>query len=338
MPAAAPPPSDPSAPEGAGAAGTGDTPLLSPEAHARLRVALGASAELYGEHGLDLPAFEARVASLAAAQLRRLGLAVEAAGLCACVERAALADLALACACEAGSASAWASFTRAFGPRLEGFAVRRGLCSPDAEALVGDVLGDLAAPPPRGATRTLLGTYDGSGSLFGWLSVVVLRRIAGQARRRRPQALEALGAEREQDLAPHRAARPPTPSAAVESAETAARFAAAFAAAFDALKAQQRLALVLKHRDGCSQREVAALLGVGEARVSGVVSAAVATLVERLGSLAPPDAPADETAWQSCAAAIARHLASSPATGVPPAGRTGASAGTPQASPPPEGA
>lgn len=305
---------------------------------ARLRAALSASVAAHGDHGLDLGTLTARVVALAQAQLERLGLPAEPQRIHAFIERAALSDLCLASACEQGAEAAWQALHRQFARRLEGFAVKRGLCSPEAEALVQDVLGDLASPPPRAATRTLLGTYDGSGSLFGWLSVVVVRRIAGQARRRKPQALEALP-EGEQHAAGWPQARPASgPAQAALSAEDLNDFPAAFARAFDALTAQQRFALVLKHRDGRTQREIGALLGVGEARVSRIVSAALAGLVERLGDALGREAREDRLVWGTCAQAVARHLASCAAVGILPAGRTGACEAAADGAAPREGA
>lgn len=311
---------------------------LSPASLARLRVALEASVAAYGDHGLDLPTLTARVVALAQAQLQRLGLPPEPGRVRSFIERAALSDLCLASACEQGAETAWRALHRQFARRLEGFAVKRGLCSPEAEALIQDVLGDLASPPPRAAARTLLGTYDGSGSLFGWLSVVVVRRIAGQARRRKPQALEALPEGEQQAAGWPQARASATPAETALSGEVQARFPSAFARAFDALTAQQRLALVLKHRDGRSQREIGVLLGVGEARVSRIVSAALAGLVEGLDDTLGREAPGDRLAWEMCAQAVARHLASCAAMGIPPAGRTGASGATADAAAPREGA
>lgn len=304
----------------------GPVGALSEAAKRLVARALEAGNQAYGDHGLTQAGFEERVAWLGCAQAQRLGLPADGARLEAFVERGALADLCLASACEAGAASAWQVLHSRFAARLEGFAVKHGLCSPDAESLVQDVFGDLAGPPPRAATRTLLGTYDGSGSLIGWLSVVVLRRIAAQARRRKPQALDALEpAERDAARAPQSAA-PAAPADALAASEQAQRFPPAFAAAFGALAPQQRLALVLKHRDGLSQREVGAVLGVGEARVSRVVSAALEQLVLRLqgtvdGELAHPDA------WEPLARAVRSFLASCPLPHIPPAGSTGGSAG-----------
>lgn len=314
----------------------GPAALLGPAPRARLEAGLRASRATYGDHGLTLEAFVERAAELAALQASRLGLPVDGARLEAFVERAALADLALACAAEAGSAVAWGVLHERFARRLEGFAVKHGLCSPDAEALVQDVFGDLASPPPRSCARTLLGTFDGSGSLFGWLSVVVLRRIAGAARRRRPSALDALEPAAREAARPARAPDAPAPEAAASAAEETARFAAAFAAAFSGLTAQQRLALVLKHRDGLSQREVGGVLGVGEARVSRVVAAALQHLVAALGP-GPDAGPVEPAAWEALARSVRLHLASCALPCIPPVGRTGAPTDGPDV-PPGEGA
>ncbi len=153
--------------------------------------------------------------------------------------------------------------------------MRRGLSSEAAVATVQDVLGDLALPPSNGAARTVLGTYDGTGNLFSWLSIVLVRRIAGDARKKKPASLDA-----DPDGGGHPERTPsgrtvPEPAGLAADDEARRRFAAALERAWQGLSSQERLALVAKHRDGWSQRQVGALLGLGEARVSRIVSAAV---------------------------------------------------------------
>jgi RNA polymerase sigma factor (sigma-70 family) len=301
-----------------------------PEPAARLEAAHAAAVDLYGDLGLDAAAYAERARALAKGHFARLGLPDDEEHVSTFLARAALEDVYLAGACEAGSRDAWDVLHARFAARLEGFAVRRGLSSAEAESLVQDLIGDLAAPPPRAAARTLLGTFDGAGSLFGWLSVVLLRRIAGQARRKRPQSLDAQDPQvGEGARAP--AGRPmPLPApAALVGAEDATRLTAAFGRAWARLKPQERLALVLKHRDGRTQREIAACLGVGEARVSRVVSGAVETVAtEMRASLGEGTAPQRGVgAWDALALAIGRHLATCGPESIPPGDRHGPSGG-----------
>lgn len=290
----------------------------------------GEGIRLYGDLGLGLGTFSARAVVLARAHLARLDLAPSPGRLENVLDRAALADLYLASACDAQCPRSWDTLHARFAARLEGYAVRRGLASGEAESVVQDLFGDLAAPAPGNRARTVLGTYDGTGSLFGWLAVVLTRRIAGRARKRRPQSLDA------QDAGVGEAARPANPDAvpvpppaSLVGHEDAQRLTAAFAEAWERLKAQERLALVLKHRDGLSQREVAVQLGVGEARVSRVVSAAVATLAGAMRAALGDDGGVERGAptWDALALAVGRHLATCGSRSIPPADSSGRAGG-----------
>ncbi len=240
------------------------------------------------------------------------------------VRGAALADVCLATAADTGSERAWSALSAGWRPRLEGFAVRRGASSADAVALVQDLFGDLAMPPRNGLARTLLGTYDGTGSLFGWLSIVLLRRLAGRARSRRDESFDALAPADRDATAPPRAPAPSDPRADAEHREGIDRFERALTRAWAALSDQQRLALLFKHRDGLAQRRIGELLGVGEARVSRVVTAALEELraatrtafSEEGGAALPPDA------WRALEAVVARHLARNAADPRPSSGGT----------------
>lgn len=286
---------------------------LSQGDHDVLSAALEAAREKGLAFSRTLESFESDVRRLAARHLAGLEVEPSAERVSRYVGSAALEDLVLACACEAGDGGAWAAFDQLYRDRLTGFAVRRGLAGSNADAVVSDVIGDLFAPPTRGGTRSVLGTYDGSGSLFGWLSIVVLRRIAGAARARKPQSLDALD---ESGVAKHTALRPgvtspPTPDDLVHRDEVTARFASAFDVAWQGLSGQERLALVAKHRDGLTQRRAGEYLGVGEARASRIVAAGVGKLMESLrNSGFPGGGESDPDVLSSLAAAIGRRLAS----------------------------
>ncbi|MBL9088787.1 MAG: sigma-70 family RNA polymerase sigma factor [Planctomycetia bacterium] len=280
----------------------------------------------HGDLGLSLADYERRVATLATRHWERQGLEPTPARVAEHLAGAALADLYLACAADAGSERAWTVLSDRYRTRLEGFAVRRGLSSEAAVATVQDVLGDLALPPSNGAARTVLGTYDGTGNLFSWLSIVLVRRIAGDARRKKPASLDA-----DPDGGGH-PERTPSGRVVVEPAhlvatdESRARFAAALERAWQGLSSQERLALVAKHRDGWSQRQVGALLGLGEARVSRIVSAAVEKL---RGPLRDAVGDADATGEAALAGEIATFLARTgplapPSGGGPRSGPVGA--------------
>jgi len=286
---------------------------LREEDRSALRSALDAARARGLAFGRTLDRLEADVRRLGGRHLASLGLAPTSERVRAYVARAALEDLVLACACEARDVGAWDAFDQLYRDRLVGFAVRRGVSGADADGIVADVFGDLFAPPPRGGARSLLGTFDGSGSLFGWLSIVVLRRIAGAARTRKAQSLDALEATVSEPATPRPGLPPsPAPPDVLHLSESTARFAAAFHRAWEGLTGQERLALVAKHRDGLTQRRAGELLGVGEARASRIVSAAVGKLADSLREAGfPGDDESDATVVRALADAIGRRLASS---------------------------
>ena len=87
--------------------------------------AFDAGRAAWGDVGLERDDFRARVAQRAArcGGTADEGRADEASEW---IHAAALVDLYLASACEAGNARAWEILTRDMRPRLEGFAARRG--------------------------------------------------------------------------------------------------------------------------------------------------------------------------------------------------------------------
>jgi RNA polymerase sigma factor (sigma-70 family) len=315
--------------------GTGDQfpASVTPPLAAAVAASLTQARLKYGELGLAPADFAADVLRQGKAHWARQGVEADATRLEAYALRAALPDLVLASACERQVARAWDVLVGEFAPRLEGFAVRRGLASSEAESIVQDLLGDLSAPPPKEGARTLLGTYDATGSLFGWLSVVLLRRIAGRARKRSPLSLDAQEPDvREAAAPPATTARGHTsvPAGAAGQAqerETAQRVGAAVARAWTLLSAQERFALVLKHRDDRSQREIGALLGVGEARVSRIVAAGVERLTGAVGEAldGPQGLTPGGAGWQDVVATVARHLASQGPQVPPTSGKAGGS-------------
>ena len=259
----------------------------------------------HGALGLAPEEYSRRVLALVEGRLRRAGVPVAAEGMAEALSRSDLADLYLAVACEAGTAGAWERFSGAYGRVIVALAVRRGASAAEAEELAGEIPGELFTPPPRGGARTRLGTYDGSGSLSGWLAVIVQRRLADRWR----------AASREPP--PPRPPPPePDPHAAAGDRETLARFEEAFREAWADFAPQEALALLLRYRDGLPQTEIARVLGVGEPRVSRVLSGASArirvAILRRLGSL-PVEGERDPArVLAALEGAVARILATLP--------------------------
>ncbi len=286
---------------------------LPPSDRARAREGFEDARADHGDLGVSLADFEARLALLSDRHWRAQGAVSTPSRVAEFVGGAHLADLHLAAACEAGTDGAWEMLFERYRRRLEMFSVRRGASPAEAESLVQDLLGDLSHPPPRGEGRTLIGNYDGTGSLHGWLSIVLLRRIQAKARLKKTASLDAQPAGiRDAALPQRESARPPEASKTLETSEATIAFADAFDRAWPTLSTQERLALVLKHRDEWTQRRIADAIGVGEARVSRVVSGAVEKLAKALTrSIEAFGTDRADVLWQAFSATLASRLASS---------------------------
>ena len=263
---------------------------------------------------LDVP-FEtfARAAHrTAAARMEKLGLAGDAAQFEDAYGRVRGADLLLAQACELNLEGAWDLLHDAYAPRLTAVARRQGIKGADAESLANEVLATLAMPPASGVARTRMGTFGGACTLAGWLAVVLTRRIAADARRKHPVSLDASGNEGTPDPMER---TPHDPLQEVVDHETRTALEVAFADVWGSLTAKEQLALAAKFRDGRKQREIAALLGVGEPRVSRLVGQAL-----RKVRAAFEEAINDHSgSWDALLGAVQRALATS-AADVPPFG------------------
>ncbi len=217
--------------------------------------------------------------------------------------RGGTGDLFLAIACDRAVQGAWEALDREFAPRLRGLLRKRGASHEEATEMLNDLPGYLCQAPADGRARTRIGTYDGSGSLFSWLAVIALRgvnqRRGGAERTRRVDAPVS-------QVATVRTA----PGRGVIAEETARRFQSALAAAWTALTPRERLAVLLRHRDGLAGKEVARLMGVGEPRVSRLLEAGLSRLKEALHRLMPSAMSApDSVVWNAMAGVLAQHLA-----------------------------
>lgn len=287
------------------------TPSASPTLPGEsLAHALARGAAARPDLGLARDVYEAGVLARIDRRLCAAGLAPTDAMRAGLVPRTAFEDLHLVLACDAGHERAWEALASLAKRRLEGTAIRRGLDPVTAEAEVADLLGDLASPPPDGATRTRLASYDGSGALLGWLTIVLVRRLSRRGRGRRVASLDAFPVEPAAGDARGGGAAVPAPDAAAAGGEAGARFADALSSAWGRLSSQERLALALKHRDGLSQREVGERLGVGEARISRVVASGVKTLGAWIRSAVPDGVePGAGPGWSALLAAVSAHWA-----------------------------
>ena len=183
-------------------------------------------------------------------------------------------DIFLAIACEERIPGAWETFHRTHAEQVRRAASRYRSLSTDSEEIAEGLVGELFSPPADGVTRTRLGSYDGSGPLGAWLLAVLRNRLIDARRSQEGEARRRLvaGRRRRVDRGSVRTEEPPHSMAAEEAR---GRFESALGRAWESLTPLQQFALTLKYRDGRRQTEIAELLGVGEPRVSRLVSRGV---------------------------------------------------------------
>jgi RNA polymerase sigma factor (sigma-70 family) len=251
----------------------------------------------YGTLPVAYPLFARRYLSLTCRRLLASGVSTTDAKIAAALQRAAGADVYLTVACDENVAGAWEIFTSRFVPRLRGLARKRGARATEADDLANHLPSELAQAPANGETRTRIGRFDGSSSLFSWLTVICLRRLVD---RRRARAVRPIPAGSVPDQpAP---ARQADPSRRIADAEAAHRFRTSLAAAWNELSPQESLALLWKHRDGLRQKQIAALLGVGTPRVSRIVKRAIEKLRDGVSR------GEENSSWSALLRAVEKHM------------------------------
>jgi RNA polymerase sigma factor (sigma-70 family) len=190
---------------------------------------------------------------------------------------AAAEDLYLAIGCEERVVGAWEVVVERLGPRLRALALRSGAGAAESQEVAHDTIDSLFAPPARGGAATGMGTYDGSVRLFSWLAVVLLRRLSDVRRSQKTRSVDP-AALREAPVRPlpgRRGVEAHDPASRALESEAVARLEGAFERAWARLTSSEALSILYKFRDGLKQREIAVLLGIGEPRVSRIVSAAI---------------------------------------------------------------
>ena len=215
------------------------------------------------------------------------------------------ADFYLASACEQMVAGAWETFERAYYPRIKGLARRYGALEEEAEELARSLSGELVEPPPRGRSRTRIGTYDGRGSLFAWLSVFIIRHLSDRARRRPPEA----GDENLDSGVDSSAQLPPQ---MVVSTETSARLTAALRDALLDLSTREYLIVKWLYVEEHTQSEVARRLEISVPRVHQIKSRAEGRLRDSVRRTLQEDSfsqwPSRDWLWGHLKGAVAELL------------------------------
>jgi RNA polymerase sigma factor (sigma-70 family) len=278
-----------------------------------LRRGYEAGVRTYGPLPLSFEAYARHVLEHVRSRLKRCGASADRQS--DALAAAHGADLFLSIACETDVPDAWRVLVERVLVTLGPVAGRRGASPAEAHELLAELPGELCAPPPSGGARTRIGTYDGSGSLFAWLAVIIARRVADAHRaggsRSRPPVLSLDARGGDAGAAEVASDRSAPPEGRVLEQEAVRNLRSALREVWDRLTDREALALLWKHRDGLSQRDIARILDVGEPRVSRILDGAVAKLREGLSRrITAPSGPGSDSAWAHLAEALGSHLAS----------------------------
>ncbi|MHC4957309.1 MAG: RNA polymerase sigma factor [Planctomycetota bacterium] len=198
-------------------------------------------------------------------------------------------DLFLARACEARTPGAWEVVNQRFVPIVRSVLSRLGASADEAEEVARELPGYLLQPPRSGGAETLMGTYDGSGSLLAWLSSIARNRFYDRRRAESGPFAEL------SDVAGD------DPPAFVVGVETGERLEKALKVALLDLSTRETFLLIWKFHNNLSGAEMARRLGVSEPRVSQLLRRTVAkiraSVLERIRDDSAPQWASRDELW-----------------------------------------
>jgi len=172
-------------------------------------------------------------------------------------------DLALACACRAGSDAAWEHFVRELRPGL--YAAARAIAGEDGRDLADGLYGDLFGLPGPGGRKSLLAWYHGRSRLLTWLRSVLAQRRIDQVRAgRRFEPLDDSGDDARFD----RLSDVPAPDPDPDRQDHVRRAQQALDRAIAALDPSLRLHLRLYYAEELTLAQIGRALGAHEATAS----------------------------------------------------------------------
>ena len=281
-----------------------------------LRRGFDEGVERYGELGLDFDRYASDVEELVKQARAALGLPMDDQILVAALRKRALADLYLTRACEAGHELAWEALVANFEHRLAGLARKEEGRRATPEASASELMATLALPPPKGQARTHIGTFAGMGALWAWLATNLVRGLWKSERKRAREA-----AELPEDESQTRGVAPVWAGQVAE--ETAASLATTLDDVWQTLTREERLCLILKHRQSLAQRRIGELFAVPEYQVSRWIKRAMAKLRAAIDhGVRAPDST-DRPTWEHLRATLGSKLASFEALEAPSLGGSG---------------
>ncbi|MEQ8765230.1 MAG: sigma-70 family RNA polymerase sigma factor [Planctomycetota bacterium] len=228
--------------------------------------------------------FEGETLLRALRRLSRMEHRAEPTKLKQVIENTVLEDVFLAIACDRNAAEAWQTLVAHVRPTLCQRAMRLGVVRAEAEELSDEVISSLAAAGLAG--RSLLARYEGAGTLVGWLTVILSRRLAD--RRRREARARTMQAPLRS--AAGEASRLVGPLDQASESELLLSWRRKLQSAWRGLTAKESLVLGLRFRDGLALREIAGRLGIGMPRISRILRNAtdkVRQSLSRLGDSVP---------------------------------------------------
>ena len=176
-----------------------------------------------------------------------------------------LGDLALACACSAGSSAAWDYFVAQY--RLELYRAARAIAGESgarelADSLYAELFG---LREKEGQRKSLFDYFHGRSKLGTWLRAILAQRHVDDFRRaRKTDSLDEDGEEGGQHNEPVAANTAPDP----EREKYLVMMQAALSAILDALAPGDRLRLAYYYVDELTLAQIGKLLGEHEATVS----------------------------------------------------------------------
>jgi RNA polymerase sigma factor (sigma-70 family) len=198
-----------------------------------------------------------------------------------------------------------------YTPRLLALLRQQRVRRPEARDLLEELPGLLAIASGGGASRTQLARFDGRGSLFAFLSTVVLRawwRARGKESARNSRGQLSRGVV---DTVAD-------PASIAGGYEASAAFARAMDLAWRSLSTREQLVLVCRFVDGLKGAQIAALLGVGEPRVSRLVEHAIARLSAGIAKEFPSQQHDLRSVWRRLRDIVGERLELPPGETPPP--------------------
>lgn len=174
-------------------------------------------------------------------------------------------DLRLAQQCISGDSSAITLLQHQLDNRVSGILRQRGASTSEAEDIITDLLGD-SFVPARNGQPPLLSRYNGKCSLVNWYVVIATHRLV-DIKRKSSRIVHGNEERPEQAADPdeayeHATGRLPADSGLIDLMQQALKHA------FSSISPEETVLLHLVHRWGVTQREIAAIWGWHESKIS----------------------------------------------------------------------